>query len=70
MITEAGQDKLAALEADRQNVPVILMGDPGQMKEITDGTRLCILKPFAIAELRVLRHTPTIANARSGEQAE
>jgi DNA-binding response OmpR family regulator len=41
------------LEADRQNVPVILMtGDSGQMKEIAGGARPYILKPFAIRELR------------------
>ncbi len=40
------------LEADRMNVPVVLMtGDPSQMREISGGPRPFILKPFSIAEL-------------------
>ncbi len=40
------------LEADRLEVPVVLMtGDPGQMKEIKGGPRPYILKPFSIAQL-------------------
>ena len=42
------------LEADRQNVPVVLMtGDAGQMKDIAGGPRPYILKPFALHDLRV-----------------
>jgi DNA-binding response OmpR family regulator len=41
------------LEADRQNVPVVLMtGDPDQMKDIAGGARPYILKPFAFHDLR------------------
>ena len=40
------------LEADRQNVPVVLMtGDPAQMKEIVGGSRAFLLKPFSFAAL-------------------
>lgn len=40
------------LEADRLQVPIVLMtGDPGQMKEIKGGPRPYILKPFSIAQL-------------------
>lgn len=40
------------LEADRMNVPVVLMtGDPSQMREISGGPRPYILKPFSIAQL-------------------
>jgi CheY-like chemotaxis protein len=40
------------LEADRQEVPVVLMtGDPGQMREVAGGPRPYILKPFSIAAL-------------------
>jgi DNA-binding response OmpR family regulator len=41
------------LEADRQNVPVVLMtGDPAQMKEAGAGTRPYIFKPFTLAALK------------------
>ena len=41
------------LEADRQNIPVVLMtGDADQMKDITGGPRPFILKPFALHDLR------------------
>ena len=45
------------LEADRQNVPVVLMtGDPGQMKDAAAGTRPYIFKPFSLSDLkRVLK---------------
>lgn len=40
------------LEADRLEIPVVLMtGDPSQMREISGGPRPFILKPFSIAEL-------------------
>jgi DNA-binding response OmpR family regulator len=40
------------LEADRQEVPIVLMtGDPGQMQEIKGGPRPYILKPFSIEQL-------------------
>jgi DNA-binding response OmpR family regulator len=40
------------LEADRQQVPVVLMtGDPEQMREVAGGPRPYVLKPFSIAEL-------------------
>lgn len=40
------------LEADRQQVPVVLMsGDPAQMREIDSGPRPYLLKPFSIAAL-------------------
>ena len=46
-----------ALEADRQNVPVVLMtGDRAQKNDATQGARPFILKPFRISELaRVLK---------------
>ena len=41
------------LEADRQNVPVVLMtGDPAQMKDAGAGTRPYIFKPFTLAALK------------------
>jgi DNA-binding response OmpR family regulator len=40
------------LEADRQNVPVVLMtGDPAQMKEVAGGPRPYLLKPFSFEAL-------------------
>lgn len=40
------------LEADRQQVPVVLMtGDPEQMLEVAGGPRPYVLKPFSAAEL-------------------
>jgi len=40
------------LEADRLEIPVVLMtGDPSQMREISGGPRPYILKPFSIADL-------------------
>jgi DNA-binding response OmpR family regulator len=40
------------LEADRQNVPVVLMtGDAGEMREVVGGPRPYILKPFSLAAL-------------------
>jgi DNA-binding response OmpR family regulator len=40
------------LEADRQNIPLVLMtGDPAQMKEVAGGSRPFILKPFSFAAL-------------------
>jgi DNA-binding response OmpR family regulator len=43
------------LEADRQNVPVVLMtGDAEQMKDIAGGPRPYILKPFALHDLRAV----------------
>jgi DNA-binding response OmpR family regulator len=40
------------LEADRQQVPVVLMtGDREQMREIAGGPRPYVLKPFSVAEL-------------------
>lgn len=41
------------LEADRQEVPVVLMtGDPAQMKEAKAGRRPYIFKPFSLADLK------------------
>jgi DNA-binding response OmpR family regulator len=41
------------LEADRQNVPVVLMtGDPVQMREAAAGTRPYIFKPFSLSDLK------------------
>ena len=41
------------LEADRQDVPVVLMtGDPEQMKNAASGTRPYILKPFTLSDLK------------------
>jgi DNA-binding response OmpR family regulator len=47
------------LEADRQNVPVVLMtGDPAQMKDAALGERPHIFKPFSLADLkRILKAT-------------
>jgi two-component system, OmpR family, response regulator len=40
------------LEADRQNIPVVLMtGDPAQMKEVVGGSRAFLLKPFSLVAL-------------------
>jgi two-component system, cell cycle response regulator len=40
------------LEADRQNIPVVLMtGDPAQMQEVIGGFRPFLLKPFSIVAL-------------------
>jgi DNA-binding response OmpR family regulator len=47
-----GPDWQVALEADRQNIPVVFMtGDPGQVKELVGGDRPYLLKPFALAAL-------------------
>ena len=47
-----GPDWQVALEADRQNIPVVFMtGDPGQVKELVGGDRPYLLKPFAMAAL-------------------
>jgi DNA-binding response OmpR family regulator len=45
------------LEADRQEVPVVLMtGDPARMKAAAAGARPYIFKPFSLADLkRVLK---------------
>jgi len=54
------------LEADRQQVPVVLMtGDPARMKEARAGARPYIFKPFTLADLkRVLEDaTPQPASA-------
>ena len=41
-----------ALEADRQDIPLVLMtGDPEQMKDLVGGARPFLLKPFSIAAL-------------------
>jgi DNA-binding response OmpR family regulator len=41
------------LEAERQQIPVVLMsGDPEQMKEVAAGTLPYIFKPFSLAELK------------------
>ena len=41
------------LEADRQNVPVVLMtGDPAQMKGAAAGGRPYIFKPFSLSDLK------------------
>ena len=41
-----------ALEADRQDIPLVLMtGDAAQMKDLVGGTRPFLLKPFSIAAL-------------------
>jgi two-component system, OmpR family, response regulator len=40
------------LEADRQNIPLVLMtGDPIQLKEVAGGSRPFLLKPFSFAAL-------------------
>ncbi|HVZ08858.1 response regulator [Rhodopila sp.] len=47
-----GPNWQVALEADRQQIPVILMtGDAEQAKELIAGQRIYLLKPFAIAAL-------------------
>ena len=47
-----GPDWQVALEADRQNIPIVFMtGDPGQVKELVGGDRPYLLKPFALAAL-------------------
>lgn len=41
------------LEADRQNVPIVLMtGDPAQMTDARTGARPYIFKPFALSDLK------------------
>lgn len=40
------------LEADRQEIPLVLMtGDPIQMKEVSGGSRPFLLKPFSFEAL-------------------
>lgn len=52
------------LEADRQNVPVVLMtGDLAQMKDAAGGTRPYIFKPFLLADLK--RVLEGVANPRA-----
>ena len=47
-----GPNWQVALEADRQNIPVVFMtGDPGQAKELVGGARPYLLKPFGLATL-------------------
>ena len=47
-----GPNWQVALEADRQDIPVVFMtGDAGQAKELVEGGRPYLLKPFAIATL-------------------
>ena len=47
-----GPNWQVALEADRQNIPVVFMtGDPGQAKELVGGARPYLLKPFGMATL-------------------
>ena len=47
-----GPDWQVALEADRQNIPVVFMtGDPGQVKALLGGDRPYLLKPFTMAAL-------------------
>ena len=47
-----GPDWQVALEADRQNIPVVFMTeDPGQAKELVGGARPYLIKPFAMAAL-------------------
>jgi len=47
-----GPNWLVALEADRQDIPVVLMtGDAEQTKELVVGSRPYLLKPFALASL-------------------
>lgn len=47
-----GPNWQVALEADRQEIPIVFMtGDPGQAKELADGFRPYLLKPFAISAL-------------------
>jgi CheY-like chemotaxis protein len=41
-----------ALEADRQDIPLVLMtGDPEHRKDLVGGARPFLLKPFSIAAL-------------------
>src|SRR5690242_16460744 len=60
-----GPNWQVALEADRQDIPVVFMtGDAGQAEELVEGARPYLLKPFAIAALldtvdnaaRLIRH--------------
>ena len=47
-----GPNWQVALEADRQEVPVVFMtGDAGQAEELGAGARPYLLKPFTIATL-------------------
>jgi DNA-binding response OmpR family regulator len=47
-----GPNWQVALEADRQDIPVVFMtGDAEQAKELVGGGRPYLLKPFAIATL-------------------
>jgi DNA-binding response OmpR family regulator len=51
-VLPGGSNWQVVLEADRQNVPVILMtGDPEQMKEVAGGSRPFLLKPFSFEDL-------------------
>jgi DNA-binding response OmpR family regulator len=47
-----GPNWQVTLEADRQDIPVVLMtGHSGQAKELVGGARPYLLKPFALAAL-------------------
>ena len=47
-----GPNWQVALEADRQDIPVVFMtGDPAQAEELTGGCRPYLLKPFTITAL-------------------
>jgi DNA-binding response OmpR family regulator len=47
-----GPNWQVALEADRQNIPVVFMtGDPGHAKELVGGASPYLLKPFGLATL-------------------
>src|SRR5690348_8153631 len=47
-----GPNWQVALEADRQDIPVVFMtGDAAQAGELVEGARPYLLKPFAIAAL-------------------
>jgi DNA-binding response OmpR family regulator len=47
-----GPNWQVALEADRQNIPVVFMtGNPRQAKELVEGVRPFLLKPFGLATL-------------------
>jgi FixJ family two-component response regulator len=47
-----GPNWQVALEADRQNIPVVFMtGDPEHAKELVGGARPYLLKPFGLAAL-------------------
>ena len=47
-----GPNWQVALEADRQDIPVVFMtGDAAQAEELVEGARPYLLKPFAIAAL-------------------